>query len=393
MARTKKKLRRRIGTAFYWLFMLLWAALLIGAAYYGFQVVWKYASDYEASRSSHVIEKYIKDLNDNLWDDEIAAKVSAMPHEVQTDEEVAVKVRELLSSGITYKRQSSGGEDKLSYSLYCNGNHKFGSVTLAKDKSGGAHGPLAPWQQTVVDTMRKFGIPIETDMYPWKVESEEFDFDALYTTMETVVPKMYTVTLNGTPLGEEYIIATDILYDVLRDYYQKFPNLPTKVRYRFEHCIGELVPAVTDEYGNAVTVDPNADDSQFIVPCPDEMIERLSEFSTAFLDRYLYFTSGVSNPLLAYEKLSGYIIPGSEFDTQLKDMMDGLSYGHTSSYHMDSAVLNNALSLGDGYYMCDVSADYTVFYPGRGEESGTSNMRIIVLDRDGDIRLISQELY
>ena len=35
--------------------------------------------------------------------------------------------------------------------------------------------------------------------------------------------------------------------------------------------------------------------------------------------------------------------------------------------------------------MCDISADYSVFYPGRGEESGTSNMRIIVVDRDGEV--------
>ena len=390
---SSRKTKRRIGTAVYWLFMLLWAALLIGAAYYGFKVVWKYAVDYEASRPNHVIEKYIAELNANLWDDGIAATISAMPHEVQSDEECAVKVREMLSSGITYKRQGGGGDDKLVFSLYCNGNQKFGTVVLTKDKSGGEHEPLAPWQQTVVDYMRKFGIPIETDMYPWKVESEEFDFNALYTSVEIVVPKTYSVLLNGVTLGEEYIVETDIQYDVLKDYYQEFPNLPTKVRYKFDHCIGKLEPEVRDENGNVVVIDPTRDDSQFIVPCSDEMIARLSEFSTAFIDRYLNFTSGVTNPVVAYEKLSGYIIPGSEFDAQLKDMMDGLSYGHTSSYRMDSAVLNNALSLGDGYYMCDVSADYTVFYPGRGEESGTSNMRIIVVDRDGDLRVVSQELY
>ena len=56
-------------------------------------------------------------------------------------------------------------------------------------------------------------------------------------------------------------------------------------------------------------------------------------------------------------------------------------------------VLNNATALGDGFYICDITASATTFVPGKGEVEDTSNMRVIVVDTNDDIRAISLELY
>lgn len=370
-----KKRKSKTGTKIYWTLLLTYTLALSVAAVFALRMVWTYAEEYEAARPNHVIDKYVDDLNKNLWVDGISEAIAAMPHPAQTDEECAACVKEMLKDGIVAVRQgSTDGGNSITYNLRCSNGNVFGKVTLVEDMS------------KVDDLQFK-------TLIPWKISSTEFDFNALYTTVEITAPKIYKVYINTMELGEEYIVEDDIHYDVLDAYYNDFPGLPTKARYRFDQAIGTLEPVVKDDDGNIVVIDETQDDSQFIVPCSDEMLVRLSDFSVKFADRYLKFVSGVGDPMLTYEALMPYIVQGTAFDNNLHNMMDGLSYGHTSSYRMDSAVLNGALDLGGGNYMCDVSANYTVFYPGRGEESGTSNMHIICVDTGDTIKAVSQELY
>ena len=86
----------------------LWAALLCYGAYYGLDKVWEYAEAFEASRPNHTMDEYVARLSEELWDEEIAETIKAMPHEVQSDEEVAACVREMLSNGISYVRKGGG---------------------------------------------------------------------------------------------------------------------------------------------------------------------------------------------------------------------------------------------------------------------------------------------
>ena len=230
-------------------------------------------------------------------------------------------------------------------------------------------------------------------MLPWKLYDEEFDFTGLYSSVEAVVPRTFSVWLNGVELGSEYIVEENIRYDVLKDYYDEFEGLPTKVRYRFDHCIGTLEPVIKDENGNDFVIDPNKDDSQFIKPCDESELARLSEFAAAFVDRYLTYTSGAVDPMYGYQRLMPYLKLGADLDTRMQEAMDGLSWAHTASVRVDSTVLNNATAIGDGFYICDISADATTFVPGKGEVVDTSNMRVIVVDTNDDIRAISLELY
>lgn len=366
--------KRKRGTLIYCVCLAIYIIILCALAAYGLRIVWRYAIEYENSRPANVINAYVNELNENLWDESIAQTIANMPHEAQTDEECAECVKEMLKDGITYVRKSGGGDgSRIVYSLKCSNGNEFGTVTMVEDQSKADE--------------------IEFGMLPWKIESEEFNFDGLYTTVETVVPRMYSVFVNGYLLGDEYIVEDGIHYDVLDGYYDMFQDLPTKVRYRFEHAMGILEPVVRTADGAEVTIDETQDDSQFITPCSEAQLERLSSFAAGFADRYLRFSSGVSDPMYAYEQLMGYIVVGSDFDNYLHSAMDGLSYGHTSSYRMDSTVLNGALDLGDGYYMCDITAMTTITYPGKGEVQNTNNMRVIAVDRDGDIRAVTHELY
>lgn len=367
-----KKRRKNSGRKTYFICLAVYTILLVGAAGFGLSVVWKYATEYEGAQAEPVVAQYVDHLNENLWDDSIAETIANMPHEVQSDEECAQYVQELLSNGISYNRApSSDGGKVLNYELRCN-NNVFGRLSLVED-------------QSYKDKVR-FG------MLPWMISKEEFDFNALYSSVSITVPKTYKVLLNGVELGPEYIVEEGIHYDVLEDYYDSFPDLPTKVTYQFDNVIGKMEPTVLDEAGNEVSVDESKDDSQFIKNCEAEELLKFQDFVPTFLERYFKFITG----LWSYDKLSVYVEMGSELDQRMKGNMDAMGWTHTSSVRVDNSSLNSAVALGDGYYLLDVSATTTVVYPGKsntGEVTNDQNMKIIVKDTAGEIRAISLEMY
>lgn len=367
--------KRKRGKKIYWTSLLIYMLLLCAAAFVGLKMVWRYAEEYENSRPVKVVDAYVAQLSENLWDQSIADTIAAMPHAVQSDEEVAEHVKEMLKGGITYQRQgSSDSGTVINYSLLCNG-HAFGTVSLVQDESAKDD--------------------IQFGMLPWKISNEEFDFNGLYSSVSVTVPSAYQVYLNDVLLGSEYIVEEGIQYDVLKDYYEDFAGLPTKSKYQYDNAIGDLAFAIKDEEGNDFVIDETRDDSQFIKPCSGDQLERLSDFATHFADRYFnYMTSGERvDPMDAYGRLKPYLKLGSDLDERMKQALDGMSYGHTTSYKLKSAVLNGALELGDGYYMCDITAVTTIAYPGKGEVENTNNMRVICVNEDDDILAISQEMY
>ncbi|MCR5575956.1 MAG: hypothetical protein K6F56_02985 [Oscillospiraceae bacterium] len=375
----RRKTRR--GKLIYAACLYVWGLALIAASIYALSRIWEYAAEYEASRPERAMQIYVANLSEQLWDEGIAETVAAMPHEVQSDEEVAVHVRELLRDGVSFARKG-GGDGRAVYTLRCNGK-AFGTVTLAED----------PDHVPGIDISRRPWSLLPWSLKTWKVEKEEFDFNGLYSSVEVVVPETFSVWLNGVRLGEEYITETGIPFQALADYYKYSEDLPTKVRYRFDNVIGRLVPEIRDEDGEVFSIDRGKDDSQFIKPCSEEELARLAEFTAGFTANYLKYAAGVSDSTYAYQRLEPYLKPDSEMEQRMKGMLDGLSWAHTSSITVDSSRLNGALSLGGGFYVCDMTATATTFAMGKGQEVNVSNMRVFVEKKNDDVRAIALELY
>ena len=93
------------------------------------------------------------------------------------------------------------------------------------------------------------------------------------------------------------------------------------------------------------------------------------------------------------QKLAPYLLADSDLDRRMKDALDGLTWAHTETINVDSARLNGALDLGEHYYICDISSIATTFETGKGEVESVSNMRVIVRERNEDVRAIALELY
>ena len=359
----EKKKKSGLG---YFLGLLIYVLVALAAIAFLMVWLWGFAEEYEDSRPTGTMNAYIQSLNENLWSDQIAQTIAGMPHEFQSDEDCAQVVKEMLNQGISYARTASGGSvDQVNYSLLC-GSKIIGKVTLMEDSSK-------------ADQVRH-------GMLPWIVTAEEFDFSGLYSSVEVTVPDNYTVTLNGVELGEEYIVGEPIPFSLLEDYYGSYDQLPVMVTYRADHLFGQMEPVVHDSNGNVFQLDQTRGEEQFLNNCSGEEIERLTDFTERFAERYQYYMAAVGDdPATVYaDRLSGYILKGSDLEFRMKAAQDGLFYAHSNSMRVNETTLNSAVSFGGGVYLCDFSSDYTVW--GRnGEEDQENHMRMIVVDVRGDM--------
>ena len=136
MAKTKKKRKTGAGTAIYVVILTLWILFLAAVCMYILSQIWAYASVYDETQVEPVIESYMDNLRTNLWDDSIAEAVEAMPHPMQSNEEVQQLIREILMADEISCKQKTGAvrSDSITYHLLC-GENAFGEVTLTKDTS------------------------------------------------------------------------------------------------------------------------------------------------------------------------------------------------------------------------------------------------------------------
>ncbi len=374
MAQLKRK--SVSGTVVYTVVMTAYILVGLALILFGLNKAWIFASEYENAIASNLMDEYIAALNENLWDESIAATIEHMPHEYQTDAEVAAIVQEMFSSELSYVRTVGGdGTDSLAYAILCDGG-AIGKVTLVRDESKAGE--------------------VEFGSLPWKIESETFDFTGLYSSLKVTVPAHYSVSVNGHVLGEESIVERGIHYDVLEEYYESYPDLPTKVTYKAEHLIGHLEAVIRDENGNVTVPDKTKDDSQYIPPIDNEVWARLSEFAVAFSDPYLAYSSYVRDPYSGLAALEPYLYPNGELYQRLKLTQDGYDYAHTTSYRFNGAQLIGAVSLGGGYYSIDVHAQTVITYPNKGENgvvNDNNGLKVTVVEYNGGFRAIDLERY
>ncbi|MCR5575955.1 MAG: hypothetical protein K6F56_02980 [Oscillospiraceae bacterium] len=374
--------KRRRRAALYTFFLVLFAIALLAAAAYGLLMVWTYAEEYEYTRSYHAIDDYLEELNRERWSDGIAEAVAAMPHEAQTDEEIKAFVQDKLSSGVTAVRK--GGSETMSvYSLRC-GGREIGTVTIEEDTS----------YRSRIDTTQKPWSWLKWNLYPWKVTGDSFDFNALYNSVEVTVPFNYQVFVNGVQLGSEYIVEKGIPYDnINKEYYSYWNGLPTKVTYRFDHIIGEAQTEIRDGDGQPTVIDPNQGDEQFTTYVSGDELARYTDFAVPFATAYLSYISGAGDPGVRLAELKNYMLEDGTLYNRMYDALDGLSWAHTSYINVDSVFVNSVLELVNGFSEVDLTASASYYYYGKGDQTSTSNLKILVYD-DGE-RLLAEgvELY
>ncbi len=379
MAKARKKKRAgTAGTIIYVVLLVLWILFLSACGMYVLKQVWDYASVYDETVIDPVIEEYFDRLQTNVWSDGMDELVRTMPHPTRTDAEVKEMIQQKLRDGtLSYSvKPGFARSDSVTYNLYCDSD-VIGEVTLVHDTSQNLVENIS-LPTEVVGILAKIGVAIQPELYSWKVDSEVFDFDdlGLYSSVRITVPENYSVTVNGVPLGAEYIVERDIEYDVLQSLYYDYEGLPTKVTYKLESNMGDAEVVVYDENGNVFVIDESKNDSQFMPQVDEATWQSLESFIDGFAENFLQMRSNTIEPGYAYQMLLPYIKAGTELDNRLKQSMID-TWSHNSYFQYNGSQILNVYGFKDQMVIVEFHAEASAQQPA-GPNIISSDYRVLV---------------
>ena len=393
MAKVRRKKRTgTAGTVIYVVLLILWIAFLAACGLYILKQVWDYAAVYDETIIDPVIEEYFDQLQTNVWSDGMDELVRTMPHPTRTDAEVKEMIQTKLREGTLSYRVKPGfaRSDSVTYELFCNSDC-IGEVVLVNDTSRNlVENVNLP--SAVVGALAKIGVAIQPELYPWKVESESFDFDelGLYSSVRITIPENYTVTVNGVALGDEYVIERDVEYDVLHYFYYEYDGLPTKVTYKLDSNMGDAEVVVYDENGNVFVIDESKDDSQFMPQVDDATRASLESFINGFAENYLQMRANTLEPMYAYQLLLPYIKTGTEMDNRLKQATIIDTWSHNSYFQFNGSQILNVYGFRDQLIIVEFHAEASAQQPA-GPNVLSSDFRALVDLSSGSPLVISVE--
>lgn len=347
--------------------LLLYVMIMVLVGYTLIIVLWKYAEQYERTLPTDYMDSYVEGLDMDYIRKKANEALASVPHEFQTDAECADYVLSAAGDSISYSRTTSqGGDDTVSYSVSC-GALKVATVTLAQDYNG----------------------KVLFSMVPWKLVSENYNFEVGYTPVKVMVPAGGRLEINSKSVDESYISQQNVMYPDSEAYYAQYPTFPYWNEYTVEHLVGNVEFNVYDASGSLCVPDDNG----FYISQPlagDDMYARISGFIDNFLYRYIYFTSALNQDYWGgYVSLQGYLLDGSDLQRRMYNAIDGLTWANSSGFTINSLELHSISRLGNGWYVCDFTSTFNIVEKG----TTTNNYKLLIWDNNNDIRAADLDMY
>ena len=179
----KPKRSKKYGFA---IFMILYALVVLGTAYWGLSQFWDYMDAYEDSRIKNTIEAYMEQVTPQYVCDRSDDLIDSIDHHLQSEDECRQVILDFLSSGISYARKTAECTDTRAVYVLRSGGKVIGQVDL------------------VAQGETRFGFT------PWAVEGDCFDLSFLVGGTDTIISTENSrVKVAVIATNEELVIATD----------------------------------------------------------------------------------------------------------------------------------------------------------------------------------------
>ena len=350
--------------------MVIYAVLFLTLTFFGLRYFWDFIAAFEESRPLNTINAYMDQLTVEHICDTQTDLLKLAEDDLVSEETCRQLMRDALKDEITYAKKSSESTDTKTVYVLRSGSRIIGSVTMTA---------------TEID---------EYNFARWKISEETFDLSFILAekSYRVTVPEEFQVYVNGELLDESYIVESGLKYSAVERLYKDF-DLPTMVTYQASVPLGECVGVVKDASGNEIVIGENTDYNVFLENCTDAERTELKTFSEAFVDSYVLFTGNANDKAKAnYQNLMKFVVKDSDLANRMKMALDGLSYAQSKGDQVVSLVINRAISLGDGHYICDIT--YEVDTTGRnGVVRTTNNVQIIVVRTEDGMKAESLITY
>lgn len=374
MAKKKKKNQRRKRSLGWFIFgMFVYAAVVLGAAYYGLKELWVFLEAYEASRDYHAIDAYMEQLSRQHICDTQADLIAQVDHNIQSEEECRQVLLDAISEEITYARKASECTDTRQVYVLRSGKQVIGSFAIEAEAAD------------------------EYGFTPWEFAEESFDLSYLIgETVSATAPMDYPVYVNGVQLDDSYVTGqTSEEFEVLEEYYEDYdlPVFYTKT-YEAGPFLGNFPMEVTDPEGNPYVYDEASFDKEALIHnCTEEETEALNEFMDEFIKCYVVFAGCANDDRYRnYDKVIEYVVPNSNLAQRMHDAVEGMQFAQSMGDEVDTITIHHLIRLEEGRYLCDVT--YLVNTTGReGVVQTTSNAKIIILESGSKLLVESMIAY
>ena len=316
----------------FWVFMIVYAVVVLTAAAFGLSKFWDYMEAYEDSRIKNTIEAYMAELTPQYICDRSGELIDSIDHHLQSEEECRQVILDFLSTEISYVRKSSECTDTRTVYMLRTGGKTIGKVELVPQGES------------------RYGFT------PWAVSQDSFDLSFLKGDQTAITVDSTMQVYAGTALLDEgYVTKTGLPYAAVKDLYGEV-NLPYKMTYTAGPILGELTLRAVDAAGSTVEIKEESDLDPYLDNCTQSDHEELDTFIRKFLDRYTrYLTSRMDNRQDNYQRLKPLLLSGSSLAQRIGKAYDGFEYGHSRSDTVTGINVNHIIDLGEGKYLCDVT--------------------------------------
>lgn len=372
MAKKKKQYKKR-SLGWFIFGMFVYAAIVLGVAFFGLKELWAFLEAYEASRDYHAIDAYMEQLTPEHICDTQSDLIARIDHNIQSEEACRQVLLSALTEDITYARKASECTGTKQVYVLRSGKQVIGSFSIrarAEDKYG---------------------------FTPWEFDQESFDLSFLMgESVSATAPMGYPVYVNGVQLDDSYVVnQTSEQIEFLEDYYEEYdlPVFYTK-SYEAGPFLGSFPIEVKDLEGNPYVFDEAAFDKEALVHnCTQEETGKLNEFVEEFLERYIVFAGCANDNRYAnYAWVTELVVPDSNLARRMLEALDGMMYAQSRGDEIDTITVHHYVRLEEGRYLCDVT--YLVNTIGtQGEVQTSNNAHIIVVEQNGKLLVDSLIAY
>ena len=122
-------------------------------------------------------------------------------------------------------------------------------------------------------------------------------------------------------------------------------------------------------------------------------LERYLDFAQPCVTAYLSYISGAGDSGVRLAELRNYMLEEGTLYFRMYDALDGLSWAHTSYVNVKDVFINSVLLLPNGFAEIDATGTVDTYYQGKGEQTNTSNLKILVYDQEGTLLAEDVDLY
>lgn len=343
------------------LFLLIYSILWCIGIIIGLNLLWDFLDDYENSMPVHVMEENLPMFGEEECETLLHMDGLIEPSKFETKEMIKnIYINSIHGKSISFEKKAGEYSDEHPVYLIKADQDDLAVVTLKKRK-GKSHFGFTRWEFGTVS-----------------------NFMSASHEVIISVPSNASISLNGIPVGDEYIVSKDNGVETLDHVIGLAGEIPFMVTYRISGLYeSQIEPEVKGFDGTLLTAVAKEDGSLVCdFSSPQVLISESTPRILAWIETYGRYITNDGE----FEELEPYLLKGSPAYQSLKSVVTDWFTDHDSVEYKNQKA-ENFKSYNETCFSCEVSFDQIIHR--NGEEYVYSSNLLLIFIKDNGQWLLS----